>query len=117
MDPPTCCPTLTMAEATPASARSTPAVAVLMDAEMVRPRPAPKTSVAGRTRLAWSLVTLIRASRNAPIAARNSPGAIVQRGPTLVSSTRVPSCAEIARTTVIGRKARPAWTAVNARLC
>ena len=41
IDPPTCWLVLTVAEATPANERSTPSVAVCIDAGMIEPMPKP----------------------------------------------------------------------------
>ena len=49
MDPPTCCPVLTMAEATPASDGATPAVPVFIDGDITKPSPAEVSRSGGRT--------------------------------------------------------------------
>jgi hypothetical protein len=49
MEPPTCWPVLTMADAAPASDGATPAVPVFIDGDITKPRPAEVSSRAGRT--------------------------------------------------------------------
>jgi len=49
IEPPTCWLVLVMADATPANWRSTPRVAVCMEAGMIVPMAAPMMSSAGRT--------------------------------------------------------------------
>ena len=47
IEPPSCCPVFTLAEATPASAGATPNVPVLIDGAMTKPREDPSTSSGG----------------------------------------------------------------------
>ena len=44
IEPPSCCPVLTVAEATPASCGATPNVPVFIDGAIVKPKPRPATS-------------------------------------------------------------------------
>jgi hypothetical protein len=44
IEPPICCPVLTVADATPASCGATPNVPVLIAVAIVNPKPAPVTS-------------------------------------------------------------------------
>ena len=48
-EPPTCCMVFTIADATPASSRATPCVAVAMAGATMLPNPTPMTSRAGST--------------------------------------------------------------------
>jgi len=63
IEPPTCCDVLTIAEATPASARATPAVAVAIAGAKTRPSPTPMTSSEGSTCEAYAVSTPTRVSR------------------------------------------------------
>jgi hypothetical protein len=49
IEPPTCWPVLTTAEATPASDGATPAVPVFIDGDITKPSPAEVSSSPGRT--------------------------------------------------------------------
>jgi hypothetical protein len=52
IEPPSCCPVLTVAEATPASRGATPKVPVLNTGANTRPKPTPMISSEGRTAVA-----------------------------------------------------------------
>ncbi|KQN39194.1 hypothetical protein ASE87_15470 [Frigoribacterium sp. Leaf44] len=112
IDPPTCWLVLTMAEATPAWPRSTPSVAVWIDAGMIEPMPKPSTIKAGSTLAAYRLSRSSRVSSSMPITPRVMPNGTMILGPKRGTKMFVDNWAASTSIAIIGRKARPVFVGV-----
>ena len=93
MEPPICWAVFTLADATPASCGSTPAVAVLIAGPKISPNPIPKMMRYGRTELAYELWTPRRCSINREIDAKTMPPGSNGFGPNRSSKIRFASWA------------------------
>src|ERR1700740_2391141 len=107
---PSCWPTVTVAEATPASCGATPYVPVLIDGAMTMPRPTPVRMIGPSTPAAYPVCTPRWASQVAAPAATSIPAVTISLGPTLGISTIVDMLAATAMPPANGRNAKPVTT-------
>ena len=110
MEPPSCWPVLTVAEATPASRGATPYVPVLNAVENISPSPRPVTSRAGRTVPAYPECTPILVNKTMPSAASTRPAETIGLGPIRGIITMLERFDDSAMHATIGRNATPVIT-------
>ena len=110
MEPPSCWPTLRVAEATPASSGATPNVPVFIDGGMDRPMPAPATSSGPSTVEAYPECTPIRVSHAIPAAAISMPTPTSGFDPMRGSKTMLESWEKPITMAIVGRNATPVAT-------
>src|SRR5215831_15963812 len=104
---PSCWPTVTVADATPASCGATPKVPVLIAGAITRPTPIAARIIGPSTPVAYAVCGPSWASQAAPPEAASIPDATSGLGPTLGISTIVARLAATTRPALIGRNATP----------
>src|SRR4029077_21003511 len=87
IEAPSCWPTVTVAEATPASCRATPNVPVLADVEITMPLPSPARMIGPSTPAAYPVCGPSWASQTVASAWASIPDAPTGLGPTLGITT------------------------------
>src|SRR5580693_883622 len=107
MEAPSCWPTFTVAEATPASSGATPKVPVLIDGAITRPMPTAATMSGPSTPAAYPVCGPSWASQTIAPAAVTIPDATSGRGPTRGISAIVATLEVTAEPALIGRNATP----------
>ncbi len=106
-EPPVCRMALTVAEPTPASRGSMPAVPRFIAAAVIRPMPSPVATWPGRTSATYEPVAVRVASQAMPHADSSIPVTMRGRPPILPSSPMLLPIAPIMVQPDIGMKARP----------
>src|SRR3984957_14448078 len=110
IEPPSCWPVLTDAEATPVSCGRTPYVPVLNAVENISPMPRPVTMIGPRMSVAYPEWGPIRVSQGIPAAARTRRAETIGLGPMRGISTMLDTLDDVATPAIIGRNARPVIT-------
>ena len=110
IEPPSCWPTLSVAEATPASFAATPKVPVLKPGATDMPRPAPVSSKGPSTAATYEEWTPIPVSQTIPPAAISRPSPIKGFGPVRGISTTVEIWAKSISIAMAGMNAKPVTT-------
>src|SRR3954447_309731 len=107
IEAPSCWPTLTVADATPASCGATPKMPVLIAGATTRPRPSPASTSGPSTPSTELVCAPSWASQAIAPAAMTNPAVTTGRGPTLGIRTIVDRLAAAARQTELGKNAKP----------
>ena len=117
IEAPSCWPTMTVAEATPASCGATPNVPVLMDGAITMPMPAAARMSGPTTPAPYPVCGPSWASQTAPPAAASIPPATSGLGPTRGISTMVARLEARAEPALNGRNATPVTSGEYPSVC
>src|ERR1700733_13734542 len=110
IEPPTCWPVLSVAEAAPVSCGATPNVPVFIDGAIVKPKPSPATTSGRGTPPPNLEGTPILASHTRLPAASSMPAVTSGLGPSRGSSTTLDRLAATTTIAITGRNATPLTT-------